>query len=186
MWVVGAGVLSQWPFCTEWLHTVGTPWSDILCICKVTAIFGWGIGKRFLSCFWVKNSSWYSIEFRNIYAYRKTQGIQMKTMKRKRWRRRREKIPRRKRTQVLLQSEYHDKMAVLYVLLPLCIPFNFKTWQAFWCQELNSDFNVYVRWPLVPKFVGSDPAEAVGFLGANKNPQHAFLQTGSKAVSPMS
>ena len=36
-------------------------------------------------------------------------------------------------------------------------------------------------WPLVPKFAGSNPAEAVGFLG-RKNPQHAFLQRGSKAV----
>ena len=27
-------------------------------------------------------------------------------------------------------------------------------------------------WPLVPKFAGSDPAEAIGFLG-RKNPQHA-------------
>ena len=40
-------------------------------------------------------------------------------------------------------------------------------------------------WPLVPKFVGSNPAEAVGFLG-RKNPQHALLWRGSKAVSPMS
>ena len=40
-------------------------------------------------------------------------------------------------------------------------------------------------WPLVPKFAGSNLAEAVGFLG-RKNPQHAFLQRGSKAVSPMS
>ena len=30
-------------------------------------------------------------------------------------------------------------------------------------------------WPLVPKFAGSYPAEAVGFLG-RKNPQHAFLR----------
>jgi len=29
-------------------------------------------------------------------------------------------------------------------------------------------------WPLVPKFAGSNPAEAVGFLG-RKNPQHTFL-----------
>ena len=43
-----------------------------------------------------------------------------------------------------------------------------------------------VCWPLVPKFAGSNPAEAVGFLRANKNPQHAFLQRGSKAVGPMS
>ena len=39
-------------------------------------------------------------------------------------------------------------------------------------------------WPLVPKFAGSNPAEAVGILG-RKNPQHAFLRRGSKAVSPM-
>ena len=30
-------------------------------------------------------------------------------------------------------------------------------------------------WPLVPKFTGSNPTEAVGFLRA-KNPQHAFLR----------
>ena len=40
-------------------------------------------------------------------------------------------------------------------------------------------------WPLVPKFPGSNPAETVGFLG-RKNPQHAFLRRGSKAVGPMS
>ena len=40
-------------------------------------------------------------------------------------------------------------------------------------------------WPLVSKFAGSNPAEAVGFLG-RKNPQHAFLRRGSKAVGPMS
>ena len=42
-----------------------------------------------------------------------------------------------------------------------------------------------VCWPLVPKFAGSNPAEAVGFLG-RKNPQYALLQRGSKAVGPMS
>ena len=41
-------------------------------------------------------------------------------------------------------------------------------------------------WPLVPKFAGSNPAEAVGFFRAKKNPQHAFLQKASKAVCPMS
>jgi hypothetical protein len=40
-------------------------------------------------------------------------------------------------------------------------------------------------WPLVPKVAGSNPAEAVGFLRA-KNPQHAFLRRGSKAVCPTS
>ena len=40
-------------------------------------------------------------------------------------------------------------------------------------------------WPFVPKFAGSHPAEAVGFLG-RKNLQYAFLRRGSKAVGPMS
>jgi hypothetical protein len=40
-------------------------------------------------------------------------------------------------------------------------------------------------WPLVPKFAVAKPAEAVGFFG-RKNPQHAFLRRGSKAVCPMS
>jgi hypothetical protein len=39
-------------------------------------------------------------------------------------------------------------------------------------------------WPLVLKFAGLNPAEAVGFL-RRKNPQHAFLRRGSKAVCPM-
>jgi len=37
-------------------------------------------------------------------------------------------------------------------------------------------------WPLVPKFVGSNPAEAVGFLG-RKNSQHALLRRGIKDLS---
>jgi len=40
-------------------------------------------------------------------------------------------------------------------------------------------------WPLVPNFAGSHEVENVGFLG-RKNPQHAFLRRGSKAVGPMS
>jgi len=40
---------------------------------------------------------------------------------------------------------------------------------------------VVACWPLVPKFAGSNPAKAVGFLEC-KNPQHAFFQRGSKAV----
>jgi hypothetical protein len=40
-------------------------------------------------------------------------------------------------------------------------------------------------WPLVPEFAGSNSAEAVGFFG-RKNPQHAFVRRGSKAVCPMS
>jgi hypothetical protein len=40
-------------------------------------------------------------------------------------------------------------------------------------------------WPLASTFTGSQPAEAVGFL-ERKNPQHAFLRRGSKAVGPMS
>ena len=42
-------------------------------------------------------------------------------------------------------------------------------------------------WPLVLKLAGLDPAEAVGFFRAKKrNPHHAFLRKGSKALCPMS
>jgi hypothetical protein len=36
---------------------------------------------------------------------------------------------------------------------------------------------------LVLKIAGSNPVEAAGFFG-RKNPQHAFLRRGSKAVCP--
>ena len=39
-------------------------------------------------------------------------------------------------------------------------------------------------WPLIPKFAGSSPAEAVGFLKGDKNRQH--LRKGSKIIGPMS
>jgi len=52
---------------------------------------------------------------------------------------------------------------------------------------LNSGFGALgiACWPLVCTFAGSNPAETVGFLG-RKNPQHAFLRRGSKAVGPIS
>jgi len=34
---------------------------------------------------------------------------------------------------------------------------------------LSSPQNLLILWPLVPKFVGSHPAEAVGFLGRKKS-----------------
>jgi hypothetical protein len=39
-------------------------------------------------------------------------------------------------------------------------------------------------WSLVPKFAGSHPAEAVGFL-RRKNPQRPFLRRGSTTVGRM-
>jgi hypothetical protein len=39
---------------------------------------------------------------------------------------------------------------------------------------------------MLPKIAGSNPAEAVGFFPGIKNPEHAFLQKGSKAVGPVS
>ena len=46
----------------------------------------------------------------------------------------------------------------------LTIP-SYKYLFCFGCLEV-------AFWPLVPKFAGSNPAEAVGFLRVNKNPQH--------------
>jgi hypothetical protein len=41
-------------------------------------------------------------------------------------------------------------------------------------------------YPLAPKIAGSNPAEAVGFFSGVKNPKHAFLRKGSRAVGPVS
>jgi len=51
--------------------------------------------------------------------------------------------------------------------------------------SVSSRVGAIACWPLIPKFTGSNPAEAVGFF-RRKNPQHAFLQRGSRAVCPMS
>jgi hypothetical protein len=40
-------------------------------------------------------------------------------------------------------------------------------------------------WPLIPKFSGSNTAEAVGFLKGDKNPQRTFLRKGSKIIGLM-
>ena len=47
------------------------------------------------------------------------------------------------------------------------VPFllHFIPWRGFGGLEVAC-------WPLIPKFAGSSPAEAVGFLRVNKNPQH--------------
>ena len=42
-------------------------------------------------------------------------------------------------------------------------------------------------WPLVPKFVGSHPAEAIEFLEQKKKtPQHIFHRRGTKTIDHMS
>ena len=66
----------------------------------------------------------------------------------------------------------------------LCI---YKLMYFFVAQLLESGLGglEVACWPLVPKFAGSNPAEAVRFFG-RKNPQCTFLRRGSKAVGPMS
>jgi len=52
------------------------------------------------------------------------------------------------------------------------------------CEHISGFGGLEVAcWPLVPKFVGSHLAEAVGFLG-RKNPQHAFLRREVKPSVP--
>ena len=68
---------------------------------------------------------------------------------------------------------------VVSYLLPLLMYFHWL------CAHCGFGGLGVACWPLVPKFPGSNPAEAVGFLG-RKNLQHAFLRRGSKAVGPTS
>ena len=69
----------------------------------------------------------------------------------------------------------------------LCVLRTGNLWNLYDCYQKQGGFGglEVACWPLVPKFAGSNPAEAVGFSG-RKNPQHAFLRKGSKAVCPMS
>ena len=60
---------------------------------------------------------------------------------------------------------------------------SFKILASIYRCTVHLDINVYMY---VPKFAGSNPAEAVGFLKGDKNPQHAFLRKGSKIIGPMS
>ena len=76
-----------------------------------------------------------------------------------------------------------------FILFYFCVKCSCKLnlkFVIFWGM-MCSGFGVLgvACWPLVPKFAGSNPAEAVGFLG-RKIPQHAFLRRGSKAAGPMS
>jgi hypothetical protein len=50
-------------------------------------------------------------------------------------------------------------------------------------QQMQAFGLEVARWPLVPMFAGSNPAEAVGFFRA-KNPQYAFLRRGVKPSAP--
>jgi hypothetical protein len=63
-----------------------------------------------------------------------------------------------------------------------------RHWQHHKCLTLISRCRGFgglevACWPLVPKFAGSHPAEAVGFLGG-KTPQHAFLRREIKLSVP--
>jgi hypothetical protein len=47
---------------------------------------------------------------------------------------------------------------------------------VFNCDESGFGGLEVACWHLEPKFAVSNPAEAVGFFRAKKNPQHAFLR----------
>ena len=83
------------------------------------------------------------------------------------------KTPIPKREEVTGISLYNGELYLLYYS-PRIIR-DIKSQSGFGGLEVAC-------WPLVPKFA----AEAVGFFWAKKNPQHAFLWKGSKAVCPMS
>ena len=79
------------------------------------------------------------------------------------------------------------------------VKFTFYSWHFEKFRNCNTRFTLQVCinisgfsglevacCPLVLKFAGSNPAEAVGFFQGEKNPQHALLRKRSKVVFPMS
>jgi hypothetical protein len=88
----------------------------------------------------------------------------------------------------MIQS--HKNQKEQYDLFITYLFFSYATDIIFFTLLLTSHIGGFggleeACWPSVPKFAGLNPAEAVGFL-RRKNPQHAFLQRGSKAVGNMS
>jgi hypothetical protein len=77
--------------------------------------------------------------------------------------------------------------SVCYVVISIPHTFTTITRKFIILYNLKSGFGglEVACWPLIPKFAGSNLAEAVEFFG-RKIPQHAFLRRGSKAVCPMS
>jgi len=64
---------------------------------------------------------------------------------------------------------------VFQFILRFCAHSNMPPWESIFLPEFpiilhNSIVKFCLhRWPLVPKFAGSNPAEAVGFLGRKKS-----------------
>src|SRR5215472_15266838 len=71
------------------------------------------------------------------------------------------------------------------VCVPLCVTHDFTVTERKHSSHLASGFGGLVVSVLVSG-TRSNPAEAVRFFRAKKNPKHAFLRKGSKAVCPMS
>ena len=100
-----------------------------------------------------------------------------------------------KMEQLLKQQKFPCRSSGQHFWADSFLVFRTSTFPACWPDHGVPDYFLYVKsrvygvgvacWPLIPKLAGSNPAEAVGFLG-RKNPQDAFLRRGSKVVGPMS
>jgi hypothetical protein len=74
---------------------------------------------------------------------------------------------------------------IKHKLVNAALKLRITVWELYRVTCKNSGFGglEVACWPLVLKFAGSNPAEAVRFFG-RKNPQHAFLLRGSKPSVP--
>ena len=64
---------------------------------------------------------------------------------------------------------HHQKVYCIYTTTGMCCAFQLTVrWSAGRTTDSGFGGLVVACWPLVPKFAGSNPAEAVGFLRAKK------------------
>jgi hypothetical protein len=79
-----------------------------------------------------------------------------------------------KRLQLKLEVEYSH-----HPYRKICVSESFSSFRELIITCSGFGGLEVACWPLLPKFAGSNPAEAVGFFGRN-GPQHAFFRRGIK------
>jgi hypothetical protein len=130
-------------------HTLRIPGPDILRSYKVTAIFRWGTGKRFLSYFQVKTVIGNPLHLETLMLVGRRKAYGWKSWRGRGGRETGRKSPGGRG----LKCCCRVNIMIKWLYCMWCYHYVYHEvsgHDTFWCQELDSDFNVYMahgsRW----------------------------------------